>query len=351
MQRTHNFNLQKGESMKKQILAVIATISILATFIACSDRVNTPGDGTSEQSSQIDSESSPSESGSDTSDLKNSANSEDMASLEYEYRQEHCLDKTVKQRGIYGETEIPDIHYEDADPDGSTAHSPFGGDWEYIGIGSMEFESHTFGDYTIKLVGKYVRTDKEHFPDRIFASSLLVEVERDGVKLSEDGYYTCPILDLGPQYYPEFTILTDKIGSYLDFYDLVYPVIAMRYYYNDDSKWDSKLDRSVDFSVVIGDKCLSGFGCMCEPGCGRYFDTNSEKFIINKGFTTCKTAVFEDDKFKVIDKNTLFDEEAGITYAFKFSDPPQFALYTAEKNVGSIAAASKEDWIDSPFRY
>ena len=330
--------------MKKQISAIITSALILASLTACSDKVNTPGNGEQDPVTQSSTESSSNDSIPDTSFLGNTQGEDvsDNSSTKL-----GC----IKIRGIYGETEIPDIHYEDADSEGCITNSPYYDDVGYVGLESMEFESHTFGDYTIKLVGRYVRTDKEHFPDRIYASGLSVEVEKDGVKLSEDGYYTHPIHDLGPQYHPEYTILTDKIGSYLDFYDLEYPVISMRYYYNDDSKWESELDRSVDFSVVIDGRCLSGFGGVCEPGCGRLFDTNAEKFVFNKGFTTCRAAVFEADKFKVIDKNTLFDEDAGITYTFNFADPPQFELYTAEKTVGSIAAASKQDRQDSPYTY
>lgn len=341
--------------MKKQITAIISAALILASFTACSNKANAPGDGEQDLVTQGSTETSSNDSSPDTSFLGNtqseSVSDNSSSDFDYDYYMEHRYDNVIKTRGIYGETEIPDIHYENTYPNGSTAHSPFGDSWEYIGLESMVFESHIFGDYTIKLVGKYVRTDKEYFPGRIFADSLCIEVEKNGVKLSKDGFYTHPVLDLGPQFCPEITILTDKIGSYLDFYDLEYPVISMRYYYNNDSIWESGLDRSVDFAIIKDGKCLSGFGAVCEPGCGRHFDTDVEKFTVNKGFTTCKTTVFEADKFKVIDKNTLFDEKAGITYTFKFTDPQQFDLYTAEKNVGSIAASSKEDWIDCPFRY
>ncbi len=57
-------------------------------------------------------------------------------------------------------------------------------DWVPIGLESMVFETHTFGDYTIKLVGKHVRTDKENFPGKIFCG-LLAEVEKNGVKISQ----------------------------------------------------------------------------------------------------------------------------------------------------------------------
>lgn len=278
--------------------------------------------------SEPESESSVSSAESSVPDSSLSENEPESSVDEYNYKMEHRYDNIVKGRYVYGETEIPDVHHESADTAGCVTHSPHGDNWEYAGLESVEFESHTVGKYTIRLVGNYVRTDKEHFPDRIFADSLIVEVEKNGVKLEKDGYYTHPFYALGSQFYPEYTILTDKIGEYLDLYDLEYPVIAMRYYYNYNTKWDA--DKWIDFGVITDEECLTGFSGECEPWCGYTIDIDHKKFSTDEKRAVCRGAIFEADEFKVVDKNTLLDEKASITYNFKFSDLPQDVLYTAE---------------------
>lgn len=335
--------------MKKQITAIISATLILANLTACSNASNTQGNSEQDSGTQSSSENSLVESSPVTSFLDNSKeeNVSDTSSsdFDYDYVWEHRFDNVIKMRGVYGETELPDIHYENANSEGCVTHSPFGEEWQYVGLESMEFETHTFGDYTIRLIGHNVRTDKEFFPDRIFGS-FEVEVERDGAVITSGGYSLAITGGAGAQFYPEQLLFPDKIGSYLDIYDLEYPVIAMNYYFGDNP--ERYVHQCVEFGVLLDDEYLKGFVGVCEPGCGVDFDfencTSPETInAVNRDFSSCRAALFESEKFNAIDEKTLVDEDAGIIYTFDFtprisSEKLPSELYTAEKNVGSVAA-------------
>ncbi len=162
------------------------------------------------------------------------------------------------------------------------------------------------------------------------------------------------------KFHSEEVIIPDKIGSYLDIYDLEYPVIAMRYYFGDNP--ERHVNKFVDFIVLKDEECLDGFVGFCEPGCGVAYDFENADGretinVVNSGFTRCKGALFDADEFKAVDEKTLVDEVAGITYMFDFTEDrvthyPPFELYTAEKHIGSAAAARAEgNEMESPYTY
>lgn len=318
--------------MKKQIFTIISTMLICVGFTACSDNGEISG-GFGDQITVIGNLNTSGDSFNESqSAFSNSAD----GSLVNSTIKNSQSEPVEKSHGIYDETEIPDIHCENIDEEGCAV--PIDG-YVPVGLENMEFETHTFGEYVIKLVGYNVRTDKGNFPDRIFAN-LSVEVEKNGIKAAAFGYNRdITSGSAGAQYQPEQLIIPDKIGNYIDIYDIEYPVIAMRYYCTDNPK--RKVMRAVDFAVLKDGEWLSGFTGFCEPGCGIDFDfENYDNFkainVVNTEPTRCRAALFEADEFKVVNEKTLFDETAGITYTFDFTEHPvlhslPFELYTAEK--------------------
>lgn len=343
--------------MKKQISAIITAMLILGSLTACSDKSNAPGNGEPDPVTQSSTESLTNDSSPDTSFLGNTGSKsepdnsfEDINPYERKY-------PFIDKRGVYGETEIPDFHIDKSTSEGCEQLGVY---WVPMGLESMEFESLTYGGYTIKLVGKNVRTDEENFPGKIFMGSCFVEIEKDGGELFITGVPDDVTGYAGAQYQPGCLLYADKIGSYLDIHDMELPVLAMRYYFGDSP--ERLVHKAVDFAFLKDGEWHNGFTGKFEPGCGVYWDWKQfDKEIIgekinvpNEHFTVCVAALFEADKFKLVDKNTLLDEEAGITYTFDFElktrvDRLGYCLYTAEKNVGSVAAASEEDWVKGPF--
>ncbi len=229
---------------------------------------------------------------------------------------------------VYGEVEIPDIPGGTEDPEGT------------IGVvfdasnclDSMVFETHTVGEYKISLIGDSVRTDKENFPGNIYAENLYVEVEKNGEKLSGKGNYFIMFIYV-PQR-SEFWLFEDKIGTYIDLYELEQPVIALRYYYDDNPKRIVK--KAVQFITLQNDEICCPFAGASKRGTGVDFNSDSHESYAdilapNKEDGICYLSIFEAEEFQIIDANTLFDEEAEIKYTFDFCDPPKEVLYTAEK--------------------
>lgn len=334
----------------KKFLSLIMASLMLTALTACGDHGSSPaastGSDTSNNSTENHGSSSlngQSTSGgkSDTdstdsavSDNSQSVNEPEASSNDDDYRMEHMYDKVVKGRYVYGETEIPDVHYEKANEEGCVTHLIWSDEWQYAGLETMVFETHTFGEYTLRLVGHYVRTDKEFHDGRIFGD-FEVEVEKDGVRESILGFN----IDLssgnwGAQYQPEQLIFPDKIGDYIDFYDMEHPVIALRYYL-DENNPKRNVTRIVDFAVLKDDEWLYGFCGHCGSGCGVYFGSDrvddKQLNIVNTEACRCRAALFSADKFKMQDKRTLIDEEADIGFTFNFADELPFELYTAEK--------------------
>ncbi len=236
----------------------------------------------------------------------------------------------VDIRGVYGETEIPDVPCEDPDPEGCERTSQI----LPTGLGSMVFETHTFGDYTISLVGEYVRTDKEGFPDRIFARDLYVEAEWNGEKLSDHAGYTGNFLGIASSASGEYIILPDRIGNYLDIYELERPVIAMRYYFADGTGY-TDVDKAVQFSMIWDEKTLGGFLGDFDAGLGVVFNRepapDRKELVTNPEPERWRVGLFSSDEFEVIDDKTLVDKDAGIKFTFDFADDPRDSLFTSQK--------------------
>lgn len=244
-----------------------------------------------------------------------------------------------KERYVYGEDELPDIPCGDASLEGK---ADMRRDQEKLRrcLNSMVFETHRFGDYTVSLVGDSVRADETNFPGSIYAQKLRVEVEKDGVKLEGDGSYSDTVL-YAQEHWKEYRLLADKIGSYLDVYDMQYPVIAMRYYFEDDQ--ERLVKNTVEFAIIQEGRLWSGFvgnfgkgaGVICNPdadtsGTETLLGVNSE----NGG--KCRAGIYDGGEFDVLgetisadEKTILADDETGIWYFFQFSNPPQTELYTA----------------------
>lgn len=238
---------------------------------------------------------------------------------------------------IYGQAEIPDIPCEDKDSEGKARLGPDSVDSVKLQgcLDRMVFEIHTFGDYTVKLVGDSVRTDEVDFPGSIYTQKLRVEVEKDGVQLKGDGSYNDTVIYVS-QFAKEYRLFADKIGSYLDVYDLDYPVIAMRYYFDNGS--ERTVIQTAEFATIQDNELYSGFGGIFEEGVGVMLNPDKDvaelgTMLITNGAEskTCRVGTFSSEEFTVEDKKTLADLAAGVKYTFHFCDPPQFELYTAER--------------------
>lgn len=311
--------------MKKQITKIIALLLAAVSLTACNERnaINQNAaqgsitDSTDSNSSDV---SVSSTGGSDSSE-NSTGTSESKPS-----------EKTV---GIYGKTDIPDIPCGNIEFEGKASIAEDNDALEKC-LDSMVFETHSFGDYTINLIGDSVRTDKTNFPNSVYAQNLRVEVKKNGELLSGSGDYNDTVL-YGSQFLMEYRLLEDRIGNYLSVYKLDTPVIAMRYYFDGEN---SAVTKAVEFATIQDGKLCSDFVGTCAKGAGIVFnsdfDPNDPKTMLalnSEDKSSCRVSVFADDEFNVIDKETLTDDKAGIKYTFNFSDPPQMELYTAEKLV------------------
>lgn len=312
--------------MKKQIAVVLIATFILTNITACHE--NVPQIQPENQVSVSDSSSPVAEASNTKSDNTQTTASESDTDINTEN------EPAEKVRAIYGETEIPDIAC-GSDTNEGKASTVTDSEALKQCLDSMVFETHTFGDYKVSLVGDNVRIDKENFPDSIYTQKLRIEVEKNGVKISRDGYY-CDTFVYVSQFAVEYRLFTDKIGSYIDIYELDYPVIAMRYYYVDDSK--SSVKSAVEFATIQNDEVCNGFVGVSEKGTGVVLNPDTDRsesdpmLVLNpEDGANCRISVFESDKFNIVDSKTLSDEAAGIKYTFNFSDPPQYELYTSEK--------------------
>lgn len=230
-------------------------------------------------------------------------------------------------RFVYGETEIPDFHVEGDEEGCIRSLENFS-----RGLESMVLETKTVGDYKVKLVGENVRTDLAYYPDKIFATNYLVEVEKDGKTLGS-GRLPKSLLGLA-QASHEFRFFKDKIGSYLDVYEMKQPVIAMKYYY-DDASSVTDLSKIVTFAMISPEEQMmmleGNFGRgiaasynMSSPSDMKEIVTNAELFAENPdldgtGQWLNAHSIFVADKFRIADYKTLVDDEAGIKFTFNFN--------------------------------
>lgn len=329
--------------MKKQITAMITTAFILAAFTACERSVpesrqdsQAPSSSESGNSSSVADKNVMFSADYSSDDVKNDAadvNSGDgMYPVTATCRGTECYYADIE--GVYGETGIPDIPCDNVDAQGSVRPIQV----TPIGLESMVFETRTFGDYTVKLVGQYVRTDEENFPGTIYARHLYIEIENEKLPLSgNDGkiFYAPTILGQGV-FKPEYRVFPDRIGTYLDIYDLEYPIVAMRYYLDDTPEYVADdISETVRFAMILPNRnsavSLTG---SCEAGLGVVFDTEpSDKveIVTNSETVSGWPSVLCGNDIEVVDKKTLIDETAGIKYSFDFSDIPSLGNFSNER--------------------
>lgn len=311
------FLIQKGQFiMKKHALAIITAAIILGGLTACSEQV--PNDQPGTPNSVTDSAPNTSGDSSNTAN-ENSTSSSDTSSTESNSESEPI----EKVRGVYGETEIPVIDFDEVPY--FERHNKY--------LDSMVFETHELGDYKISLVGQGVWRGK--ITNNICADSLGIEVEKNGVKLDGPGFtgYQHEMWLGGPQYV-KYTVIEDKIGSYLDVYDMNVPVIAMKYYFDYDIP--GAVDRALMFATIQEDEIWSQFPGNCEDGTSLFVESLEPSvyyYTRDSGERARLFHPFGNDKFKIADGKTLIDEAEGIKYTFDFSDPMLAERYTAEKIV------------------
>ncbi len=316
----------KNKSAKT--LASILTLSlILCSLTACQEggAENLPGaQGSVTDSTVSDNDNSSSDPESSSSDPESSStNKGDDSAPE----SSDSTPDEPKEMGIYGETEIPDIPCGDPDYEGK-ANTMSNHDALEQCLDSMVFETHTYGEYTVKLVGESVRTDKKNFPDSIYTQGLHVEVEKNGKEIEAFNNYGSLYLQYGTQYHLEYRLFTDKIGSYLDLYDLDTPVIAFRYFFDEDP--GREVTKTVSFAMIWNDKLYAKLVGTTVKGTGIEFNPDSDLYPITdtKKVLSLTTSggldievLFAADEFKIADGKTLIDEKAGIKYTFDFTDP------------------------------
>ena len=315
--------------MKKHLTKISAVLLVLCSLTACSDADAARYEN---QSSVTDSASSYTESPSLDTD-NSSSNTETESS-------DSTPESKPKTVCYYGEAEIPDIPCGNVDYEGKASTMQDHDALEQCLDVHMIFETHTFGEYTVSLTGDKIRTDKANFSDSIYVQNLRAEVRKNGEKVGEysDCGYSAYTL-YGAQFETEYRLLTDKIGSYLDIYDLEHPVIAMRYFFDDDPRRTVK--QAVEFAIIKPDEVYDDLFGICDKGTGVDFnidhdpnDTSTALMLNQQDGWGCMDCIFAADEFKIADSKTLIDEEAGIRYTFDFiSDPYECNghLYTVEK--------------------
>lgn len=311
--------------MKKLITSSLALTLILTSLTACNS-------GTSVDESKTESSVSESTVISSTESTTSSVESTVIESTVNTSE----LTPVEKVVGIYGETEIPDIHIRD-DFDG-TAITYKESDQLALeqSLDSMIFETHTFGEYTVRLVGDKVRTDEAYFPGYIYAQNLRAEFEKDGVPLENCSSEYTEYCYFMAQFAREFRLLPDKIGTYLDWYELEYPILAMKYYYKEPP--GMAVPKALEFRVLRNDAVEASLLGTFDKGIGipvaDYNDDNGIlqlKLCEEDGYLS-RLGSFSADRFRISDSNTLIDDEAGVKYTFDFEGYIKDGhLYTAER--------------------
>lgn len=119
---------------------------------------------------------------------------------------------------------------------------------------------------------------------------------------------------IGPQAPLElFKVYTNRIGTYLDLYELEKPVIAMRYYMDEP-------DLAVTEAVIIDDVTYFNFNTMAQAQTGvtmPYDESQTQNNVVNPEDNWIGWwSLCSQDKFTVEDNHTLVDGELGIKYVF-----------------------------------
>lgn len=317
--------------MKKTLTLFLALTFILTSLTACKGSNSIDESKTESSFAEISTITSSETSSTQSTVIESAVSTSDITSVE-------------KVVGIYGETEIPDIHIT-SDGEGK-ALSYEESDQLALeqSLDSMIFETHTFGEYTVRLVGDKVRTDEANFPGSIYTQKLRIECEKNGVMLYG---YTVPFayfneyVNYMSLYKNEFRLLTDRIGSYLDWYELENPVLAVKYYY--EAAPGITVTKVIDFNVIRNDKIHSMLLGIFDKGIGvDPLDTGDDpehpRLTLHEEEygIAAPLGAFSADKFRIADSNTLIDDEAGVKYTFDFegcfnyNSPKLGHLYTAE---------------------
>ncbi len=320
--------------MKKYIKAfLLAAISVMC-LTSCS-RWNTNSDAPSETGSQSDSEKESSATVIFSEDDINSSTGTigSNGSIDSETSSQITYPETTVIY-TYGEAEIPNIPCGYADYEGK---ANMGSDNPALiqtlegALDSMVFETVSSGEYTARLIGDTVRTDTENFPTSIYVQNLRVEVEKNDTALEGTGTYSDMLLYMS-QFCREYILYTDRIGSYIDIYGLDVPVIAMRYYFNDDGR---EVTKAVDFATIMNDEVYCGFLGKAVEGTGITVSADLNDFrktLVPSGENEelCRLSTFSADEFTALDGTRLFDGDKNMIFNFSFADPPVMELYSTE---------------------
>ncbi len=320
--------------MKKQLTALLTATLLLTSLTGCTNENSSTADNSSvaDTSNSVTSDSSSSSSESENSTDSTSSDESDFMS---ETTSEAPTD-VVRVR--YEDTEIPNIHCETGDSEGRVSFKMNNARINGT-LDGIIFETHTMGDYTITLIGDGVRTDSANFPDKIFAKDLYIEVTKNGT-LIEDGIAHCCDSAFGvSDFSPEKTLFKDKIGSYVDGYELERPVIAMRYFFPDDGR---EVKNFVEFFDIYKEALCGGHVNIHAPKTGVVL-TGGPDIKLSRGehddtfpgvdttgivADACRLGTFTAEEFTIIDSKTLEDTAAGVRYNFNFTDPPEAMLYS-----------------------
>ncbi len=315
--------------MKRQITAALTAALILTGITACNQDVS-QNSSSSQETSNTASAPAPELSNTE-SEVASTSTSQTAAS------DTAGTEPTKRVMTNYSEAEIPDLPLGSSANEGK-AHELDNSEALKQCPDNIVFETHTVGDYKISLVGDSVRTDKANFPGSIYTDDLRIEVEKNGTAIGSEsdnaiGYYNDTATYVS-QFINEYRLFEDKLGSYIDMYELDNPVIAMRYFYDDDPERTVK--NAVEFATIQNNEVCTGFVGISEKGTGVILNPDGGTFQTSLILNTedgahCRMSTFAADKFKIVDNKTLCDEEAKIKYSFDFSDTPKMELYTAEK--------------------
>lgn len=312
--------------MKKQITAIVTAAVILTNLTACGNSGG--GISQSDQSYSSDESSHSGEDPESSGEGGDSQGTDADSDSDASGVPGNNSGGEIKTRYIYGDVEIPDL------PDLSEGEEGRAHTWEgyldqdrYIEkskefdrcLDSMVFETHTLGEYTVSLVGDKVRTDSEKFPGYIFIQHFRAEVEKNGEHIGDiyDGEWLIYL----PQFGEEHRLHVDKIGDYIDIYDLEVPVIALRYWFDDDPR--RPVTKCVSFTAFTDVPYSRSL--FVENGIGVTFSPIAPNSPYDRlapteaDGDTILWSIFGSDEFKVVDKNTLLDEEAGIEFTFDFT--------------------------------
>ncbi len=306
--------------MKKQLTALLATTLLLTSLTGCTNE----NSSTSDDSSVADTSSSvASDSSSSSSESENST--ESTSSDESSFKSETTSEApTEVVRVQYKDAEIPDIHLENCDSEGRVSFRDHNARVDGA-VDGIIFETHTMGDYTITLIGDGVRTDTANFPDKIFVNNLYAEVTKNSV-IIDGGILGCyDIAFVATDVKPEDFLLKDKIGSYIDGYELERSVIATRYFYPDDGR---VIENSINFYEIYNDTLSGDYINKYAPGTGITGEESGNLMPNTEDGYSCRYGTFTAEEFTIIDNKTLEDTAAGVRYNFNFTDPPEAMLYS-----------------------